>query len=500
MNSKTLISLLKIKEAYGDFPETVTNITMDSREVDEGSVFVAIRGYQVDGFDFIPQAIRSGCRFIVTDRHVELPEGAGLLIVKDPEKVAALFAEYIYDFPHETQTMIGVTGTNGKTTVATMIHNLSRALGKNSAYLGTNGFMINEDRYGSTNTTPETTRLHKRIQEAHERETEVFTMEVSSHALGLGRTFGIEYDITIFTNLTQDHLDFHNTMDEYGYTKGLLFSQMGHNMKDRKYIVLNQDDPWSARYRKMTPHEVITYGMTPEADFHPTDIEGTLEGFNFMLNTPEGAFHVESPYIGHFNIQNLMCAIISEWLQGYRLSRIIAAVGDMAPVEGRLEVLDKTLPIDIIIDFAHTPDALDKIIDTIEPFVTQRLIFLVGMTGERDLSKAREMGRISTRADVAIFTPDNPANDDPKMLVDALAAGASHDNYHSFTDRTEGIEYAIDIAEPGDTVVLACKGREPYQIMADYVKVPHRDDLIALDRAYRKYRRDEYVTDADIHQ
>lgn len=153
-----------------------------------------------------------------------------------------------------------------------------------------------------------------------------------------------------------------------------------------------------------------------------------------------------------------MCAIISEWLQGYRLSRIIAAVGDMAPVEGRLEVLDKTLPIDIIIDFAHTPDALDKIIDTIEPFVTQRLIFLVGMTGERDLTKAREMGRISTRADVAIFTPDNPANDDPKMLVDALAAGASHDNYHSFTDRTEGIEYAIDIAEPGDTVVLAMQG------------------------------------------
>ncbi|MCG1010001.1 UDP-N-acetylmuramoyl-L-alanyl-D-glutamate--2,6-diaminopimelate ligase [Salinicoccus sp. ID82-1] len=495
MNSRTLISLLKIKQTYGSFPETVSHITVDSREVDQNSVFVAIKGYQRDGFDFIPQAIESGCRFIVSDRYTALPDTIGLLVVRDPGKVAALFAEYIYEFPHETQTMIGVTGTNGKTTVATMIHNLSRALGKNSAYLGTNGFMLNEDRYDSANTTPETTRLHKRLHEAHERETEVFTMEVSSHALKIGRTYGIDYDITIFTNLTQDHLDFHNTMDEYGYTKGLLFSQMGQNMKDRKYLVLNHDDPWTERYRTMTAHEAITYGMTDEADFWPSEIEGTLEGFNFTLNTPEGPFHVESPFIGHFNIQNLMCAIISEWLQGYRLPRVVQAVSTMAPVEGRLEVLDKTLPVDIIIDFAHTPDALDKIIDTIEPFVTGRLIFLVGMTGERDLSKAAEMGRISTRADVAIFTPDNPANDDPGMLVRALEAGAAHDNYHSFTDRTKGIEYAIDIAEPGDTIVLACKGREPYQIMENYVKIPHRDDLIALDRAYRKYRSEEYAAD-----
>ncbi|GAB3063356.1 UDP-N-acetylmuramoyl-L-alanyl-D-glutamate--2,6-diaminopimelate ligase [Salinicoccus sesuvii] len=495
MNSKTLISLLKIKQTYGSFPETVSNITVDSREVDEASIFVAIKGHQRDGFDFVPQAIDSGCRFILSDRYVALPERIGLLVVRDPGKVAALFAEYIYEFPHETQTMIGVTGTNGKTTVATMIHNLSRALGKNSAYLGTNGFMLNEDRYDSANTTPESTRLHKRLYEAHERETEVFTMEVSSHALKIGRTYGIEYDITIFTNLTQDHLDFHHTMEEYGYMKGLLFSQMGQNLKDRKYLVLNDDDPWSERYSAMTAHEAITYGMTDRADFWPSDIEGTLEGFNFTLNTPEGPFRIESPFIGHFNIQNLMCAIISEWLQGYKLPRIVGAVATMAPVEGRLEVLDKTLPVDIIVDFAHTPDALDKIIDTIEPFVTGRMIFLVGMTGERDLSKAAEMGRISTRADVAIFTPDNPANDDPKMLVDALAKGAAHGNYHSFIDRTEGIEYAIDIAEPGDTIVLACKGREPYQIMQNYVKVPHRDDLIALDRAYRKYRGDDYATD-----
>ena len=497
MNSRTLISQLKIKTAYGTFPDTVTDITTDSREAGSASVFVALRGHQVDGYSFIPKAIEAGCRFIVTDRYIELPEDAGLLIVRDPSKVASLFSEYIYDFPHDSQTMIGVTGTNGKTTVATMIHNLSRSLGKNSAYLGTNGFMINEDRYDSINTTPETTKLHKRLKEANDAETEVFTMEVSSHALKLGRTFGIDYDITIFTNLTQDHLDFHNTMDEYGYVKGLLFSQMGQDVRDRKYIVLNNDDEWSERYSGMTPHEVITYGLDGTADFWPSDIEGTLEGFNFTLNTPDGPFRINSPFIGYFNIQNLMCAIISEWLQGYSLGRIADAVSAMEPVEGRLEVLDPHLPVDIIIDFAHTPDALDKIIDTVEPFVTGRMIFLVGMTGERDMTKAAEMGRISTRADYAIFTPDNPANDDPKTLVEALEQGAVHDNHRSFIDRAEGIQHAIDISRPGDTIVLACKGREPYQIMEDYVKVPHRDDLIALDAAYRKYRSEEYDYDGD---
>lgn len=497
MNSRTLISLLKIKTTYGEFPGSVSNITTDSRETNAESVFVALRGHQVDGYRFIPKAVEAGCRFIVTDRYIELSEDVGLLIVKDPSKVAALFSEYIFDFPHESQTMIGVTGTNGKTTVATMIHNLSRSLGKNSAYLGTNGFMINEDRYDSINTTPETTKLHKRLKEANDAEMEVFTMEVSSHALKLGRTFGIDYDITIFTNLTQDHLDFHNTMDEYGYVKGLMFSQMGQNVRDRKYIILNNDDPWTRRYSDMTPHEVITYGMDSTADFWPSEIEGTLEGFSFMLNTPDGPIPIHSRFIGYFNIQNLMCAIISEWLQGYKLKRIVEAVHHMEPVEGRLEVLDPGLPVDIVVDFAHTPDALNKIIDTIEPFVTGRLIFLVGMTGERDMTKAKEMGQISTRADYAIFTPDNPANDDPRMLVEALESGAAHDSYRSFIDRAEGIRHAVEISQPGDTVVLACKGREPYQIMEDYVKVPHRDDLIALDAAYRKYRSDEYVEDGD---
>ena len=493
MKSTMLLSLLKIKTTYGNFPETVKDITSDSRETHEDSVFVAIKGHQTDGLYFADDVIQRGCRFIVADRYIDLPDHVGLLVVKDPGKTAALFAEYIYDFPHESQTMIGVTGTNGKTTVSTMIHNLSMALGKKSAYLGTNGFMINEDHIVSANTTPETTRLHKRLREAHENDTEVFTMEVSSHGLKLGRTFGVNFDIAIFTNLTQDHLDFHNSMDEYGHIKGLLFSQLGQDVKKHKYVVLNNDDKWSEVYKDMTPFETISYGMDSTADFYPTEIEGSLEGFNFTLNTPEGRFKVNSPFVGEYNIQNLMCAIISEWLQGYEFERILEAVPAMKPVDSRLEVLDPSLPVNIIIDFAHTPDALRKVINTVQPFVSGKLTCLIGMTGERDYSKGAEMGEIATLADYAIFTPDNPANDDPAMLVKLLEEGAVHDNFTSFTDREEGIIHAVNNAEPGDTIILACKGREPYQIVEDYVKMPHRDDLIALDAAYRKYRSEEYV-------
>lgn len=495
MKSNMLLSLIKIKKTYGNFPIKVSDISTNSKLVSESSIFVAQKGYRTDGIQYVQDAINRGCRFIVSDRFIELGEDVGLLVVKDPAKTAALFSEYIYDFPHETQTMIGVTGTNGKTTVSTMIHNLSLALGKKSAYLGTNGFMINEVHTASANTTPETTTLHKRLKEANEQETEVFTMEVSSHGLKLGRTFGINFDIAIFTNLSQDHLDFHNTMEEYGYIKGLLFSQLGQDLKKHKYVVLNNDDPWAKIYKDMTPFEIISYGMDDSADFYPTDIEGSLEGFKFTLNTPEGQFMVNSPFVGEYNIQNLMCAVISEWLQGYDFNKIIAAIPNMKPVEGRLEVLDPELPINLIIDFAHTPDALRKVMNTIRPFAEGRLICLVGMTGERDYSKAKEMGEIATMADYAIFTPDNPANDDPQMLVELLEKGASHDQYISFTDREQGIRYAIDMAEEGDTIILACKGREPYQIVENYVKIPHRDDLIALDAAYRKYRGEDYEND-----
>lgn len=311
------------------------------------------------------------------------------------------------------------------------------------------------------------------------------TLEVSSHGLVLGRLRGVEFDVAIFSNLTQDHLDFHGTMEAYGHAKSLLFSQLGEDLSKEKYVVLNNDDSFSEYLRTVTPYEVFSYGIDEEAQFMAKNIQESLQGVSFDFVTPFGTYPVKSPYVGKFNISNIMAAMIAVWSKGTSLETIIKAVENLEPVEGRLEVLDPSLPIDLIIDYAHTADGMNKLIDAVQPFVKQKLIFLVGMAGERDLTKTPEMGRVACRADYVIFTPDNPANDDPKMLTAELAKGATHQNYIEFDDRAEGIKHAIDIAEPGDTVVLASKGREPYQIMPGHIKVPHRDDLIGLEAAYK---------------
>lgn len=311
------------------------------------------------------------------------------------------------------------------------------------------------------------------------------TLEVSSHGLVLGRLRGVEFDVAIFSNLTQDHLDFHGTMEAYGHAKSLLFSQLGEDLSKEKYVVLNNDDSFSEYLRTVTPYEVFSYGIDEEAQFMAKNIQESLQGVSFDFVTPFGTYPVKSPYVGKFNISNIMAAMIAVWSKGTSLETIIKAVENLEPVEGRLEVLDPSLPIDLIIDYAHTADGMNKLIDAVQPFVKQKLIFLVGMAGERDLTKTPEMGRVACRADYVIFTPDNPANDDPKMLTAELAKGATHQNYIEFDDRAEGIKHAIDIAEPGDTVVLASKGREPYQIMPGHIKVPHRDDLIGLRAAYK---------------
>ena len=236
----------------------------------------------------------------------------------------------------------------------------------------------------------------------------------------------------------------------------------------------------------------MTYGIDNEAQFMPQNIKESLQGVQFDFATPFGTYHVSSPYVGKFNISNLMAAMIAVWSKGVDFKDIVEVVKSLEPVEGRLEVLDPSLPIDLIIDYAHTADGMNKLIDAVQPFVKQKLIFLVGMAGERDLTKTPEMGAVACRADYVIFTPDNPADDDPKMLTAELAKGATHNNYVEFEDRAEGIKHAIEVANPGDTVVLASKGREPYQIMPGHVKVPHRDDLIGLEAAYKKFGKSNY--------
>ncbi|MFS7823270.1 UDP-N-acetylmuramoyl-L-alanyl-D-glutamate--L-lysine ligase [Staphylococcus aureus] len=487
MDASTLFKKVKVKRVLGSLEQQIDDITTDSRTAREGSIFVASVGYTVDSHKFCQNVADQGCKLVVVNKEQSLPANVTQVVVPDTLRVASILAHTLYDYPSHQLVTFGVTGTNGKTSIATMVHLIQRKLQKNSAYLGTNGFQINETKTKGANTTPETVSLTKKIKEAVDAGAESMTLEVSSHGLVLGRLRGVEFDVAIFSNLTQDHLDFHGTMEAYGHAKSLLFSQLGEDLSKEKYVVLNNDDSFSEYLRTVTPYEVFSYGIDEEAQFMAKNIQESLQGVSFDFVTPFGTDAVKSPYVGKFNISNIMAAMIAVWSKGTSLETIIKAVENLEPVEGRLEVLDPSLPIDLIIDYAHTADGMNKLIDAVQPFVKQKLIFLVGMAGERDLTKTPEMGRVACRADYVIFTPDNPANDDPKMLTAELAKGATHQNYIEFDDRAEGIKHAIDIAEPGDTVVLASKGREPYQIMPGHIKVPHRDDLIGLEAAYKKF-------------
>ncbi|WP_214337024.1 UDP-N-acetylmuramoyl-L-alanyl-D-glutamate--L-lysine ligase [Staphylococcus arlettae] len=487
MDAKTLFDKIKVKQVIGSLEQDIVDITTDSRTATAQSIFVASEGYTVDSHKFCQDVVDAGCEIVVVNRQLTLTGNVTQVIVPDTLRVASILVNLLFNYPSQQLITYGVTGTNGKTSVATMIHHIYRKLNKGSAYIGTNGFQINEEKTKGANTTPETVVLTKKINEAVQQQAEAMTLEVSSHGLALGRLRGVEFDVAIFTNLTQDHLDFHGTMEAYGHAKSLLFSQLGEDLAKEKYAIVNNDDDFAEYLTSVTPFEVFTYGIDREAQFTAININETLQGVTFDLATPFGVYPVKSPYVGKFNISNIMAAIIAVWSKGIPLTEVIDVVEYLEPVDGRLEVLDPELPIDLIIDYAHTADGMDKLIDAVKPFAQQRLIFLCGMAGERDLTKTPEMGRVACRADYVIFTPDNPANDDPKMLTSELAKGATHNNYVEFTDRAEGIKHAIEIAQPGDTVVLASKGREPYQIMPGHVKVPHRDDLIGLDAAYAKF-------------
>ncbi len=487
LDAKTLFDKIKVKQVIGSLEQDIVDITTDSRTATAQSIFVASEGYTVDSHKFCQDVVDAGCEIVVVNRQLTLTGNVTQVIVPDTLRVASILVNLLFNYPSQQLITYGVTGTNGKTSVATMIHHIYRKLNKGSAYIGTNGFQINEEKTKGANTTPETVVLTKKINEAVQQQAEAMTLEVSSHGLALGRLRGVEFDVAIFTNLTQDHLDFHGTMEAYGHAKSLLFSQLGEDLAKEKYAIVNNDDDFAEYLTSVTPFEVFTYGIDREAQFTAININETLQGVTFDLATPFGVYPVKSPYVGKFNISNIMAAIIAVWSKGIPLTEVIDVVEYLEPVDGRLEVLDPELPIDLIIDYAHTADGMDKLIDAVKPFAQQRLIFLCGMAGERDLTKTPEMGRVACRADYVIFTPDNPANDDPKMLTSELAKGATHNNYVEFTDRAEGIKHAIEIAQPGDTVVLASKGREPYQIMPGHVKVPHRDDLIGLDAAYAKF-------------
>ncbi|MGJ9457045.1 UDP-N-acetylmuramoyl-L-alanyl-D-glutamate--2,6-diaminopimelate ligase [Oceanobacillus sp. CF4.6] len=488
MNTYELLSCLKMKQVYGALPEKIDGLCDDSRKAINNSLFICIRGYTVDGHNYYSEAVKNGATLIIAEEKLDIQlDHVAMVVVEDTTKALALLACKFYNYPSRHLNIFGVTGTNGKTTVTSLINHVLKRSGQKTALSGTNGSELDNEYNSSPNTTCDALTNQQMMNRASELGIKNMVMEVSSHGLSQGRLWGVEFDIVAFTNLTQDHLDYHDTMEDYGYIKGMLFSQLGNDMTKEKYVILNKDDAWFQTYASMAPVEVISYGIHADAHFKAENINSHEHGSDFTLIAPDAKIDMHIHLLGEFNVYNALAAIASLYAKGdIPLEKIVAYIQEMNPVSGRMEKIDIDSPISIYLDYAHTPDAIENTIKTVLPFKKKKLIFVAGTGGNRDELKRPLMGEKASAADFVILTVNDPRFEDPATILYDMEKGMRHNNYEMIPDRKEAIQHAIDISEPGDILIIAGKGQEDYQIIEDK-KYPHSDMKIAMERCSAKY-------------
>ncbi len=489
MDTHTLLSILPVKQVLGTIPSTVTDIAVDSRAVNAGGVFVCIEGFTVDGHNYVGKAVDNGARVIIATKPVDVElDRVAVVLVENTSRAISLLAPRYYNYPSKRMTMIGVTGTNGKTSVSGIIHAILRQAGEVSAVSGTIGFDLDGVLYDTENTTPDTLTTQGMIARAAEEGCTTMTMEVSSHGLVEGRLAGTEFDIAVFTNLTHDHLDFHGTMEEYGHAKGLLFAQLGQDLEKRKFAIVNADDAWSRKLTEMTSYPVLTYGIQSEAVFRGSEIELRADGTAFTLHAPDGEFRVSMRLIGEFSVYNALAAIAALFAKGMTTEEIIGHLEKVPAVKGRMEQVPTALPLTMYVDYAHSPDAIEKAIAAVLPYKKEgsKLIFLIGTGGNRDRIKRPIMAEKASVADYVVFTTDDPRDEPYESILSELSAGMTHEAYACIGDREEAVRHAVSVAGQGDIIIFAGKGHEDFQIIGNQ-KYPHSDAAIALKEAEKKF-------------
>ena len=448
----------------------VTSIEMDSREVQPGSVFICIEGYTVDGHNYVAQAVANGAIAIIAEKDVvaDVP----VIKVRSTMRAMAVLANAFYDNPTSKLHMVGITGTNGKTSVSYLIEAILRKANQKTGLIGTIGMKIGDESFETKNTTPDSLTLQKIFQQMVDADVDACVMEVSSHALHIGRVHGCQYDVTVFTNLTQDHLDYHKTMDNYRAAKSLLFSQLGngYDVNRPRYAILNIDDDATAEYIVACQGIVLTYGIDNDADLLAKNIKTTSSGTEFVLIFNEKEYPIRMGLVGKFNVYNILATIGATLASGLELSFIIDAIGELAGVPGRFELVDAGQDFNVIVDYAHTPDSLENVLKTIKGFTEGNIYCIAGCGGDRDKSKRPIMAEIASHlSDFPIFTSDNPRTEDPVAILKDMEAGVPSGKFTTIVDRKEAIDYAIGQAQAGDVVLIAGKGHENYQIIGDKV-------------------------------
>lgn len=476
MTFAELVEPLRTAERQGNFDIAVTALTDDSRAVKPGSVFVAVKGERVDGHAFVGKAVEAGAAALVLQKGLNVTAAPSVPVVRvdDSRRALGVLAGRFYREPASRLCMVGVTGTNGKTTVTYLCKGVLETAGRRVGLIGTVAYQIGDERLPAAHTTPGAVELQALLARMVDAGMNAAVMEVSSHALAMDRTAGCEFDVAIFTNLTQDHLDFHADMDGYFQAKLRLFTDLdplGKKLRPKRAIV-NIDDARSARVCEASRVPVWTYAIQKPADIRAEDVRLALSGTRFTAATPHGRFPVESRLVGEHNVYNILAAIGVGLHEGLSPEIIQRGITSVVNVPGRFERVEAGQDFTVVVDYAHTDDALLRLLTAAQALKTGRIITVFGCGGDRDRGKRPKMGCVAARlSDVVFLTSDNPRSEDPSAILREIEVGVREAltekriRYEVIADRRAAIEAAVREAKSGDTVLIAGKGHEDYQIV-----------------------------------
>jgi len=482
MQKKLLDLLVVLPQAkiMGSLDKVITDVTSDSRKVQEGSLFICLKGAHVDGHKYIEQAYKDGAACILVEDEIKnRPEGLTVIKVNDTRDAMSYVAPWFFDFPGKKMRMIGVTGTNGKTTTTNIIRLILRKAGFKVGLIGTINIMIEDEVEVSHNTTPDVVDLERSLYKMQQAGCDYVVMEVSSHALALNRVAGCEYDVAVLTNITQDHLDFHQTFENYRQAKAILFESLHTGNKPDKCAIFNMDDPSSEIIIKSTKSPVMAYGKAETNDVHPLFWKIEAKHMQLDLQTPAGELHLLLHITGEFNVYNVMAAVSAMIAEKINLKVIEDTLNGFAGVPGRFQLVEAGQPYTVIVDYAHTPDGLENVLKTARCITKGKLWVVFGCGGDRDSKKRPIMAKIALElADNIVVTSDNPRSEDPELIIadieKGLAGATADKEIHKVTDRREAINLALTKAEPNDVILIAGKGHENYQILKN--ETIHFDD------------------------
>ncbi len=489
MKLDELINGIEIVKTVGSLNKEVVNITADSRQVKRDFAFVAYKGVSVDGHDYIPNAIENGATAVISERELlegEFPPDVTLLQTQDGRAAFALMSSNWYGNPESKLKIIGITGTNGKTSTAHLVHAIFTIAGGKMAIMGSITHRFGGKSVPASTTTPDSLTLHRLFREMVDDGANSVVMEVTSHSLEQKRVAAIKFDAAVFTNLTLDHLDFHKNMQNYLDAKTKLFAQL---KSQKSAAIFNADDNNSEYIIKRTKARMLTYGVQKAADLQAKNVSSTIKGLKFTAITPKGEVDIQLKLLGEYNLYNALAAAGVGLAMGLELDVIKQGL-ESAFVPGRFELVDKGQDFGVVVDYAHTPDALERLLKAARNITDGQLICVFGCGGDRDKGKRPIMGRIATKiSDQVIITSDNPRTEEPDNIIAEIEAGVvPNANYEIIADRNAAIAKAIQIAEKNDLVVIAGKGHEDYQIFKDR-RIHFDDREVAAEHLAERLRR-----------